>query len=116
MNIKNTVANLIAVIILVLLYHFVGGYISANQSAFSFFAFLHIWTLLLGGYFARSHVKTWLGDGKFRIAKGYIIVPILYILSYTPLFGSVMVTLSPSAISLFAAIASYNLIMAVCKE
>lgn len=116
MNIKNTLINLAIVLILALGYHLIGGYITANYDAMSFFIFLHIWAILVGIYFGRTHVKELIGGGKFGINKGYIVVPLIYILSYTPLLGSVSFLFTSSEITLVAVIACYNLVMSVRRN
>ncbi|MDD2587049.1 MAG: hypothetical protein PHT79_10565 [Syntrophomonadaceae bacterium] len=107
-NQRNSWLNLIFVILFLIIYFIISGFIRKNYSVnFNYLPniiWMNIWPLLLGGYFAKGNLKSWCKPGKMRIDFGYLIIAILcfFINFFTfSLFGFSINFLSPALGILF---------------
>lgn len=81
MRAKNSWLSLIFVILFLLIYFLISGFIDKNYTYFFNYLpkriWLLIWPLLLGGYFAKDTIQSWRNPGKIRIDYGYLLITIL---------------------------------------
>ena len=84
--------QLIFIVLFILIYFVSKFFIDARYTDNFNFAprifWMYIWTLFLGAYFARDHVRSWFTPGKISVDYAYLIIAVIcLILNFRPIPG-----------------------------